>query len=438
MNCGRGRRWRLIFGAVLLAQVLLASPSRAQETNTSDLGSFRLGMSFVEARAVEPRAKWSETLSRYTGKPVELDGKGALKLGGLKFDISLKPLAYGGYRIDFVRFVEGGVGSEQKCFAMFAAAAQALESRFGELGPMRPLTEDEVGGLPVGFGALSYADISLPDPGGQGVETFHSDDTSTSMWLGGRRHEGVSVVVGGQYFGRASPIAPRFSCVVGGRLRSVPPRPAFEVVDLSRLPAPLAPSLPSRRRSFTGLQPLPSSAADVEVVCDVRREWGHVSNCKATQDLAGPLATAAERQGNTLLVDASALDPDRDIPLRLRLTLRIDPADAKPFAPPAGMTPLKANEVTWLHQPTGAEIARFYPERAVRMDLSARITILVRIGADGGLTCMDENVWAGGQEATFDGWCDRVAGLYSASPTLVDGQPSEGRWVSLSYNLALR
>jgi hypothetical protein len=50
---------------------------------------------------------------------------------------------------------------------------------------------------------------------------------------------------------------------------------------------------------------------------------------------------------------------------------------------------------------------------------------------------MDENVLAGGQEAAFDGWCDRVAGLYRASPALVDGQPSEGRWVALSYNLRL-
>lgn len=428
---------RVGFCAVLLVPVLLASPSGAQEAANGDLGPFRLGMSFAEARAVGPRAKWSETLSRYTGKPVELEGKDALKLGGLKFDVSLRPLAYDGYRIDFIRFVERGVASEQECFEMFAVAAQALESRFGPLGPMRPLTQDETGGLPVGFAALSYANISPPDASDTGVESFHSDETSTAMWLGGRRRDGLSVVVGGQYFGRASPLAPPLSCVVGGRLRSLPPRPAFEFVDLARLPRPLAPTLPSRRRSFAGLQPSPSAAANVEVVCEVRREWGQVSNCKAAEGLVGSLATAAERQGNTLSVDASALDPDNDVPLRLRLTLLIDPADAKPFAPPEGMTPLRTSEVAWLQQPTGAEIARLYPDRAVRMDLSARITILVRIGADGGLTCMDENVFAGGQEATFDGWCDRVVGLYRSSPTLVDGHPSEGRWVALSYNLTL-
>jgi hypothetical protein len=181
---------------------------------------------------------------------------------------------------------------------------------------------------------------------------------------------------------------------------------------------------------------LPSAPANVEIFCDVSRKYGRVSGCKADEGVVDALAKPAERQGNTLSLEPSALDPDSDIPLRLRLALLIDPADAKFAVVPVGVVPLKANEVAWLQQPTGAEIARLYPERALRMGLAARITVLFQIGADGGLTCMDEAVVsASGEEGNFDGWCEKVVSLYRAPAVLADSQPSAGRWVSMSYNL---
>ena len=436
MMSTRPKLGTLVLGAAL-AVPLLARAST--EPPAGDVGPFRLGMSFADARAAAPRAGWSETISDYTHRPVALEGRNALRLEGLAFDVGLRPLAYGGYRLEIAHAEDGGRASQDRCAAAFAVATGRLGVRVGPLGPVTPLSAAEREGLPVGFPdavAGQAAETLAPGQAPQ-AQAFHPGGDGTAMWLAGLRREGLTVLVAGRYFDRSSAMS-RASCVVWARLTALPPRPAFEWVDLTRLPSPPAPSLPARRRSFSGLaSPLPA-AADVEVVCDVDRHRGVVANCKAAGAIAETLARPAERQGNAVRLDPAALDPDSDIPLRLRLPLRIDPADGSPFIPPDGRKPLKNSEVTWTHQPTYDSLMRLYPARALREAVGARVSVICRIKDEGDLACADERVSADDAFAEiFDGWGVKAAALYQAGPTLPDGQPSAGRWVKLTFALVV-
>ena len=423
--------------ALCAALVAIAPVSAAADRQAGDLGPFRLGMTFAAARAAAPRALWSETLSRYTQAPVELTGRGALKLEGVPFDVTLKPLAYDGYRMDISHAEVAALASEGRCASAVAIVVRALEGRFGPLGPMSPLSRAETDGLPDGFDILVGLGAAETMALGRAssVPVFRPRGRGTTLWLAGRRRDGMTVVLGGRFFDRTRPFEPS-TCVVTARLTALPPRPAFEWVDLARFPRPPAPSIPSRRRSFSRLAELPTAPGAVEISCDVDRRSGQVSKCATGAGVAEALARPAIRQGESLRLEPTALDPDSDVPLRLRLTLPIDPADAKVVALPAGVTPLKLTEVAWSRQPSGEDIARRYPDRALRLGVGALVTVLCRIEADGVLTCLDETVRAGeGQEEMFEGWGVNAAALYRAAPTLPDGRASAGQWVTLSFAL---
>jgi len=410
----------------------------AGESRAADLGPFSLGMTFEQARAASPKAKWSDVQSDRTGRVVEIEGREAFKLGNYPFRIGLRPLAYGGYRMDAVHTVERGARRDG-CQAVVSALAQALEPRFGPLGPMTPLSDSETGGLPIGFDLLSMMETRGPVAVGQGsrAEVFQAGDTDNTRWITGRRDAGMSVLIGGRYIDRDTAMWPT-SCVVSVRIISMPPRPDFEMFDVARLATPLAPPpLSVRRRSFADLPQLPATAADVEVVCDVERRFGQLRHCKAAAGVDERLAKPASWQAERLRLDPADLDPDNDTPLRAKLTVRVDPADAVMPGPPAGETPLVASNVVWEKQPSGADISRYYPDRALRMEVSARIAVLCRIEANGDLGCPNTTVTAPAEHAElFDNWGEVVERLYHAAPRLGDGTPSAGRWVRLTFNLA--
>jgi len=434
MKLGSGLR---LLGAWVGPIVLLLSPPQAlaAEGQASAIGPFSFGMSFADARAAAPRAEWRETSSRYTSKPIEIDGRNAFRVGGLSFDVNLKPLAHGGYRVRIVNAVDGRRASEKRCAETLAIVVNAVEARFGALVPVTPLSDTEDGGLPIGFQTLANSGGATVLAMGREsrAQIFKPEGTGTTMWLTGQRREGLNIVAGARYLDHTSPFWPS-TCVVTAQLTSLPPRPAFELVDLLTMPSAPTPSIPSRRRSFSGLSPLPSAPANVEVICKVSRLSGDVSECRATDGSNPALAKAAERQGDDLSLSPTVLDPDNDIPLRLRATLAIDPRDAKPFALPAGVAALKMNEVAWAARPTGADITPLYPDRAVRMGLAARLSALCQIVADGRLTCAEVTVvTAPGQEATFEGIGEKIAGLFRAEAKLISGEPAEGRWVQMTF-----
>lgn len=434
------RRWRaagcLRLGGAFLALAFAPSLCDAAEAQTGDLGPFRLGMSFEEARAAAPDAAWSDIPSPYTHDTVALEGKAALRLGGHDFDITLTPLSYKAYRLEAVHSVEEGDATESACRAALVAAADALAARFGALGAITPLSDAEQGALPIGFQTLSLWGPAQPAAIGQAsrFEMFRRPGTGSVLWLAGRRAEGMTILVGGRYLDRNSPMSPS-SCVVSARISAQPPRPAFEWLDVASLQAPPKPSMVARRHSFDGLAGLPQGSARVEIACDVDRPTGRLSKCQAGSAVAEALARPAERQGDRVTLQSPALDPDKDVPLRVRLTLLVDPADAVP-PPPPGEPILKPTDVVWARRPSGEELSSRFPDRANRLGLSARIDVLCRMEAGGELFCPKTTVaTAAGEEATFQTWGETVETLFRAAPALANGEAAAGRWVTLNFVL---
>lgn len=418
----------------LLAGLTLAACAGAAQA--SDLGPFRIGMTFEEARAAAPKARWAETRSDYTQKVIELEGRNAFKLDGLAFHVTLKPLAYGAYDLAAVYSVERGA-RRAGCEAAVHVVAKALEPRFGRLGPLTPLSAEERGGLPLGFDLLSMFEQLEPVTVGQGsrVEVFQAADTDNTRWLTGRRDDGLTILVGGRYIDRDTPMWPT-SCVVAAHIISMPPRPATDWVDVATLRSRPEPTRGARWRSFRGQAALPAAPADVEVTCEVHRRTARLSACRAPDGVTEALGKPAAYQANGLRLDAATLDPDTDVPLHVKLTVRVDPADAATPAPPPGQVALKPTDVVWTARPSAEDFTRSYPDRAQRMELAARITMLCRIGSGGELTCPSTTIQTvEGEEGSFDTWPERMEPLYRAGPTLIDGSPSNGRWVTLVFNL---
>ena len=437
----RGAAWRsklerLGLGGALLALALGSTLCRAAETATGDLGPFRLGMSFEEARAAAPGAAWSEIPSRFTQETVALEGKTALRLDGQAFDITLTPLSYKAYRLEAVHSEQGDGARESSCRSALVAAADALAARFGALGAITPLSEVEQGALPIGLQTLSLWGPAQPVTIGKAsrFDMFRPPGTGDVIWLAGRRAEGLTILVGGRYLDRHNPIWPS-TCVVSARIGAQPPRPAFEWLDLAGLQAPPKPSIVARRHSFDGLASLPQASGHVEIACDVDRPTGRLSECQATNGVAEVLARPAERQGDRITLQTPSQDPDKDVPLRIRLTLRIDPADAIP-PPPPGEPILKPTDIVWARRPSGEDLSSHFPDRANRLGLSARIDVLCRMEADGELFCPKTTVAAAaGEEATFQTWGETVETLFRAAPTLTNGAAAAGRWVTLTFVL---
>ncbi len=167
--------------ALAEAVVLLLSPPQAlaAEGQASAIGPFSFGMSFADARAAAPRAEWRETSSRYTSKPIEIDGRNAFRVGGLSFDVNLKPLAHGGYRVRIVNAVDGRRASEKRCAETLAIVVNAVEARFGALVPVTPLSDTEDGGLPIDT-ARPYV-LVVADPDGRQLLSVAQVESSHTL-----------------------------------------------------------------------------------------------------------------------------------------------------------------------------------------------------------------------------------------------------------------
>jgi periplasmic protein TonB len=127
--------------------------------------------------------------------------------------------------------------------------------------------------------------------------------------------------------------------------------------------------------------------------------------------------------------------------------LRVDPIPEPPQTigplasltpvpdPPAPRTPEIGNP-TWLKRPGASEFARFYPDRAQRMEQEGTATITCAVTAAGSLTgCRVVRETPG--EFGFGAATLKLAQYFKMSPRTVDGRPVEGGQVTIPIRFNL-
>jgi hypothetical protein len=143
-----------------------------------------------------------------------------------------------------------------------------------------------------------------------------------------------------------------------------------------------------------------------------------------------PESQAARKRLNKITLDPKRLDPDSDLPLRTIAVVRLMPSDR--IQVPAPTSLLQMRGTRWVEAPSASTLERLYPQEALRLGLTARVSAACQIQRDHSLICVDATSEPReGREDFIQAAYDSLS-LYRAADTMADGTPAAGRWIRMA------
>jgi hypothetical protein len=402
-----------VFGAYTLA----ATPAKPLQ-----IGPFKAGMSFEAARAAAPSLAWRDfTVSRYTGKVLSIAAPDAITLGGLPHAVELRPGYYNSYSI-LVKHVES-VADAAACDELGAAVLADLEERFGTFAP--PTAKTERPPQIVNVGKHSTMAFLTPE------ESAGQPAAQNATWRQGnaQHDEGDNSIRFESAYSSdefSSPV-----CTLITLLDHHPAAPPWETLPFDPSLFVRQPSIAVKHMSLEGVT-LPKPTVAVDFACLIDRHSGMLS-CSSKADVKGNegVIAAALRRTLAMQVDATRLDPDDPLPVRMDLTVTLDEKDRRPIdflnAPRVHLSDLE-----WAQQPTAEEAQAAYPKSLLERGMGAKVSVTCQVQSDLSVVCAvtdprpqgDEKAAEDYRKLTFASVA--VMSLYRAAPNLRSGEASAG------------
>lgn len=426
-----------------------------------EFGPVWLGMSFSDARTALPDVAWREKPAPLNRSRISLDGPEAIDLFGRRYDVEIKPDVHGASRIDFhTAAPEMGI---RQCRALVIETVAGLETRFGRFEALPNMPKGLSNELPNAIRMWTSRDMRMQLPGFLSVsaglpvtEVFNAGGQSRVNFFAspGQRGRGawqsirqpanddLTIGVGASYGPGLD--SGRSTCDLYIVASHEPPRPEREVIVFEELVPLRTPTVADRHASLDfmmaeQLAALPEEGIDITVDCSVRRQYGTLLclNPDVIQPEERHLITAAQLRGEGYVFETDNLQPESDIPLETRMTVRLKASDRIDISGPVEAPILAMPAVTWRRSPS----RQWLTAQTDRLDRAGDYSVTARcqIQSDGSVICgelileRNEEPLTGHSATQLHLTGVRMIGAMLAAPELDDGTSSGGRWLDFRF-----